>query len=265
MSFLSPTAIAIAAALTIPPLVALYFLKLKRQVRLVPSTLLWKRAVEDLRVNAPFQRLRSSLLLLLQLLVLILAAIALGKPMLQAVEVENETIIILIDQSASMEVGEEGGHSRLDLAKEQAKRVVRNMDDKARAMVIAFCDYAWVVSSFDRDRDALIQKIDSIEPTQSTSRIGEAVTLAEAYAQNIIIGGEEAGTDVAPESTAPPASVFIFTDGRIEDAAQTTIEKFDMKHVQINRVGTRDDNVGNQQDVRPFRWIENRPRPVVGG
>jgi len=200
--------------------------------------------VEDLRVNAPFQRLRSSLLLLLQLLVLILAAIALGKPMLQAVEVENETIIILIDQSASMEVGEEGGHSRLDLAKEQAKRVVRNMDDKARAMVIAFCDYAWVVSSFDRDRDALIQKIDSIEPTQSTSRIGEAVTLAEAYAQNIIIGGEEAVTDVAPESTAPPASVFIFTDGRIEDAAQTTIEKFDMKHVQINRVGTRDDNVG---------------------
>ncbi|RJP36830.1 MAG: hypothetical protein C4547_06595, partial [Phycisphaerales bacterium] len=67
MTFLSPWVIAIAAAATVPPLVALYFLKLKRTVRLVPSTLLWQKAIEDLQVNAPFQRLRKSLLLLLQL------------------------------------------------------------------------------------------------------------------------------------------------------------------------------------------------------
>ena len=82
MDFLSPLVIGIAAGLTIPPLVTLYFLKLKRMVRLVPSTLLWKKSVEDLHVNSPFQRLRGSLLLLLQLLVLVAAAIALGKPML---------------------------------------------------------------------------------------------------------------------------------------------------------------------------------------
>ncbi len=56
MGFLSPWVIAIAAGVTVPPLVALYFLKLKRDVRVVPSTLLWKKAIEDLRVNSPFQR-----------------------------------------------------------------------------------------------------------------------------------------------------------------------------------------------------------------
>jgi len=244
VSFLNPIAIAIAAALTIPPLIALYFLKLRREVRLVPSTFLWKRAVEDLHVNAPFQRLRKSLLLLLQLLILILAAIALGKPMWEATQTSESTIILLVDQSASMAVVEEGGRTRLDLAKEQARRVVENMSDDSRAMVIAFCDRARVFSSFDSDKQALRRKIDSIEQTQSTSLLTEAVGLAEAYAQNLIIGGEQPGSDIAPESAAPDASVFLFTDGRLEDAGRVAPQKLDVSKMQVTRIGARGDNVG---------------------
>lgn len=244
MSFLNPAAVAIAAALTIPPLIALYFLKLRRDVRLVPSTLLWKRAVEDLHVNAPFQRLRKSLLLLLQLLILILAAIALGKPMWEKAQTSESTIILLVDQSASMSVVEDGGRTRLDLAKAQARRVVDNMGDDSRAMVIAFCDRAIVVSSFDSDKQALRRKIDSIEQTQSTSLLTEAVVLAEAHAQNLIIGGDQPGSDIAPESAAPNASVFLFTDGRLEDAGRVAPQKLDVTKMQVTLVGTRGDNVG---------------------
>jgi hypothetical protein len=244
MSFLSLETIAIAAALTIPPLVAMYFLKLKRTVRAVPSTLLWKRAVEDLQVNAPFQRLRSSLLLALQLLVLVLAAIALGKPMFETADKNEGTLIILVDQSASMNVMEADGRTRLDIAKEQAKHCIDNMAEDARAMVIAFCDRANVVSSFDTDRQALKRKIDSIEPTQSRSSLIEAVSLAEAYTQNIMIGTETAGTDIAPESAAPPANVFAFTDGRIGDAEDVMLERFEAGRFRMTSIGARSDNVG---------------------
>lgn len=243
MQFLAPGTIAIAAALSIPPLVALYFLKLKRNVRLVPSTLLWKRAVEDLHVNSPFQRLRSSLLLLLQLLVLIAAAIALGQPMFQTARTQESTNVILIDQSASMAVVEADDRSRLDEAKEQAKRVVDNMSDDAQAMVIAFCDRATVVSSFDSDKAALKRKIDSIEQTQSSSTLREAISLAEAYAQNLVIGGEDFGSDVAPVSPAPTASVFLFTDGRVQDTDEVAVEKFDVSRMKVVNVGKRVDNV----------------------
>lgn len=244
MNFLSPTSIAIAAGLTIPPLIALYFLKLKRNVRLVPTTLLWKRAVEDLHVNAPFQRLRKSLLLLLQLLLLIFAAIALGKPMFETVQTYEDTIIVMIDQSASMAVLEKDGKTRLEIAKEQARRCIDNMGDNARAMVIAFCDRATIASSFDTDKQSLKRKIDAIEQTQSTTTLSEAVSLAEAYAQNLIIGGEAFGSDIAPESAAPPATVFLFTDGRIEDADKVVLQKFDAERIHITNVGKRDDNIG---------------------
>ena len=68
MEWLTPFTAVYAAMAAVPTLLLLYFLKLKRREQIISSTLLWKRAVQDLQVNAPFQRLRRNLLLLLQLL-----------------------------------------------------------------------------------------------------------------------------------------------------------------------------------------------------
>ena len=68
MTFLAPSAGLLAAAFVVPLLLSLYFLKLRRRPVRVSSTMLWRRAVHDLQVNAPFRMIKPSWLLLLQLL-----------------------------------------------------------------------------------------------------------------------------------------------------------------------------------------------------
>src|SRR6201747_2714811 len=88
-----------AAAVAIPSLLILYFLKLRRREMAVSSTLLWKKAVQDLQVNAPFQKLRRNLLLLLQLLLLALLLLALSRPVSNYTPGPGKTTVILLDRS----------------------------------------------------------------------------------------------------------------------------------------------------------------------
>ena len=66
MSFLAPAAAILA--LTLPAIVALYFLKIRRPTRVVPALHLWPNQIRDRQANVPWQRLRPSWLLFLQLL-----------------------------------------------------------------------------------------------------------------------------------------------------------------------------------------------------
>ena len=235
MSFLAPWYIpAIAFAAAAAPLVLLYFLKLKRREVPISSTLLWRRAVEDLRVNSPFQKLRSNLLLFLQLLVLALAALALTEPIRTGTRQIEKSVVLLIDQSASMAAREKNNRTRLELAREEALRLIDEMSSGSRGMVIAFADRARVLTPFTEDKTALRQAVDSVQQTDAVGRLTEAMELAEAHSTPI---GEGIGRDQGVASS----QYLLLTDGRLADAGSVTVQRGKM---EVVRVGQSTDNVG---------------------
>src|SRR4051812_7445750 len=178
--FLSPLTAILAALIAIPALLILYFLKLRRREIDIASTFLWKKAIQDLQVNAPFQKLRRNLLLLLQLLLLCLLLLALARPVMNLTPGAGKLTVLLIDRSASMSAKDADGHSRLDEAKKRAKELVDTMNRGAYATVIAFDDGAEAVQKFTTDTVALRNAIDGIQPTDRKTRLSLAFQLADA-------------------------------------------------------------------------------------
>ena len=268
MSFLNLWALWIAAAV-VPALLILYFLKLRRREQLVPSTLLWKRAVQDLQVNAPFQRLRKNLLLFLQLLILALAIFALARPIVQTTVADEDRIVMLIDRSASMNT-REGNETRLDQAKEQAVRLAKTLNRrggggkslfslggaaaKTQVMVIAFADRATIVSPFTTNTGDLEDLIRRIEPTDGRTELAEALKLAEAYMAppTMLTPGME-GTPVSAET---PSKLVLISDGRIADLEQLVVKSGSMSRVPI---GAAADNVG----ITALRTQRNYEKPEL--
>ncbi|CAN5576107.1 BatA and WFA domain-containing protein [soil metagenome] len=206
--FLNPANAALAAAIVAPLLLLLYFLKLRRREAAVSSTLLWKKAIQDLQVNAPFQRLRRNLLLFLQMALLLLLALAFARPVVNYTPGAGKLTVILLDRSASMSTRDDGKHSRLDVAKSKAKEIVSSMDSSSSAAVIAFDDSAETVQGFTTDGALLRRAIDSVEPTDRRSRLKLAYQLAEAQST---FNPNQNRAIVRPD-------VFLYSDGRVLDS-----------------------------------------------
>ncbi len=100
LSFLTPLALGLAALAV--PIVLLYMLRLRRTETPISSTFLWQQLLRDREANAPWQRLRPSWLLLLQLLILAALVIALARPFIEVKTVSTGRTVLLLDASASM-------------------------------------------------------------------------------------------------------------------------------------------------------------------
>jgi len=198
MNFLAP--ISLFFLLTIPVVVLLYLLRLKRKELVISSTVLWQHMTQDIQANAPFQRLRRNLLLLLQVIILALLAFALARPFLRIHALSAESTVIVLDTSASMQSTDARG-SRLDAAKGEAIRLVDDMSRDDRVMVLAAGAKTRVMSQFTTDKRALKAAVSAVQPADTETRLRDAVML---------------GVSLAAPGQASGADIYILSDGAFE-------------------------------------------------
>ena len=220
MQFLAPLAlvafIPIAAAI-----VVLYLLKLRRRDFVIPSVFLWRRAVQDVQANAPFQKLRANLLLLLQLLALACVVLGLAGPYVMARRLGGKSAIIVLDASASMKATDAPG-TRFGEAQRLAEGIVKGLGRRDEAALVLCGDRAQTAVSFSGDRSRLISAIRGAEPTDCVTNVRDGMLLAFSLA-----------------AKRPQTQVYLLSDGAFPPLPEVSTSA----GVHFLRVGAGNNNV----------------------
>lgn len=237
--FIAPWAFALLALG--PVIVLFYLLKLKRRPVKVPSTLLWRRSVQDLVANAPFQKLRNNILLWLQLLILLLLVIALTRPIFKLSGLKGETVILLLDQSASMQAKDQNGVTRFEKAKKLALEAVDGMSAgsmmgalgrRDEMMVIGFSNNTVPLQPMTSDKALLRAAIQGAEPTDTETDMSDAGYILQERTMRRVENG------LQPD---PDARVILISDGGL---GPTVSSLADILNLDYSVVGDSSDNVG---------------------
>ncbi len=207
-----------ALAALAAPIILFYFLKLRRPRAEVPSLALWRRVVNDQRVNSPFQKFRRNLLLLLQLLLLAALTFAAMQPFLNAGGGQAEYRVLLIDTSASMAATDADGVSRLDLARERAREIVDSLRPGQQVAVVAFDRNARTLQEFTDNPNLLRPALDRLESKDVKSDLGDALRLAGALTRT-------APTDAIEEA-------ILLTDGNVPSSEDVDLA-FDVNYQRL--------------------------------
>ena len=227
MSFLAP--LAFWFAVTLPVVVVFYLLKRKRQVKLISSTLLWQKFLAETQANAPFQKLRNNWLMIFQLLLLALAVFALARPFFLGKAKSSELRVVILDASASMQATDVSP-SRFEQARAEALKLVDALKPEERMMVLVAGANAVVKQSPTTDKATLRRAIESSQPSDSPTRLADALKTAAAFTF------EKRG-----EAEEAVAEIHLFSDGAVPDLAE-----FDNKALPLvfHKVGTGANNLG---------------------
>ena len=121
--------------------------------------------VKNDRANTPWEKLKKNWLMILQIILFLILIFALMSPYLKNLGKSNQHVVVVIDNSGSMNAVYEGEKTRLDKAVTEATDYVKGLRNGTGISVIASSDEATLVVTSTEDKDEAIDKIKAIQPT----------------------------------------------------------------------------------------------------
>lgn len=162
MQFLNPGFLWLSVLAIIP--IALYLFRRKSKRVDVSTLVFFKTLAREHQESAWLRRLKKVLSLLMTLLLLLGAIFALSKIILSPVSEEGyQTVVVLLDRSASMAATDAEGVSRLDRARELLEARLDSVPEDVGVALIGYDARPEVIQPRTLKRRELISRLDEVE------------------------------------------------------------------------------------------------------
>ena len=220
MQLLTPLSL-LLAGLAIP-IILLYMLKLRRKQVQVSSTFLWEQLLREQQANAPWQKLKRNLLLILQLLILAALIFALARPALQIPTVATGSVIVLLDVSASMNATDISP-TRFESAKDSVTTIINGLNPASSLTLILVGETPEILIASESDKASLKSALNKAKVTQGSADWEAAFALAAG----------------ATRSDAIESTILIVSDGGLPESGLPSLPG----EVQFLPIGESSDNL----------------------
>lgn len=224
MTFLTPAALGLMALSV--PVIFMYILKLRRRTVDVSSTFLWRRALDDVQANAPWQRLRISTLLIVQLLALAALVLLQARPAYSRTQPLGGDLILIVDESYGMMM-HDVAPSRFGAALSEARGLAANVPSGNVVSVIGMGAQPALAIGESGDLGAVTRAIDGLHDGLAPPNFPEALSLAASLvrggrpAHAVVLTSRQSGIEALPFTVPFPIEIRRI-GGHLHDLGITT-------------------------------------------
>ncbi len=211
MSLLAPAALGLLS-LSIP-LVVLYMLRSRRRLLEVPSIRLWEDEEQHVSAALPWQRLKITAALVLQLLALAGFAFLLARPFFREQTLLGPHTVLIIDTSGSMATS-----GRFDAALGEARNLAADASDARLVSVVEAGSRPRVLTAFSREPGPVLAALDRLSVGGSVEDLESAIRLARGLS--------------TPDR---PTTLLILSDGGTAGAFEEPVTS--ARHVPFDATG----------------------------
>ena len=160
------------ALFSLIPLILLYLIRPRPQTIEIPSLMFFIKSSGRNKLSSFFKKFIRDWLFLIQLLLILLLAVSVAQPFTNYQhDITAKNTVIVLDASASMQA-KEGSYTRFQKAKTKAKSLLG-----AQNTIILAKEVPSIVVK-DVPYTEATKYLNKLQPTETTSRIGDAIILA---------------------------------------------------------------------------------------
>lgn len=172
----------LALLLLVVVIILLYILRQETTQREFSSTFLWQEMLRNNEATKPWEKLRKNILLFLQILTVLLIMLAMMGPWIKGLGQNEQCVVLVIDNSASMGSMYSDSQTRLEAAKDAACDYIDDASAGASVYLISGNKQAVLELANSTDKLEAKNRVNSIEQTEVSGDMSVTLGLVQSCA-----------------------------------------------------------------------------------
>ncbi len=191
----------------VPLIVLLYMLKQKGNDHTVSSTLLWQEAIKNMEATTPWEKYKHNILMYMQILAVLLLMFALMSPFIKQGGRDFAQMVLVIDNSASMNAIYEDDVTRFEEAKVRARAYIESLNDTCAMTIVSVAKGGEIVATNVTDKSAAKKAVDGIVLTDIAGTANDCMDMVRSLSSQWEKYGITIYTDTAVDLGETKATV----------------------------------------------------------